>query len=91
MKTDDATRLKDLVKENVRLMRIVTDQALDLDAMREVARGCFAPVARTRLLVRRDNVPALTAQALADWCWCKTSGSGTHYIDRGSPRQNAWT
>jgi len=41
MKADGAKRLKDLEKENVRLKRIVADQALDLDAMREVARGNF--------------------------------------------------
>jgi len=41
MKADGAKRLRDLEKENVRLKRIVADQALDLDAMREVARGNF--------------------------------------------------
>ncbi len=41
MKADSAKRLKDLEKENVRLKRIVADQALDLDAMREVVRGNF--------------------------------------------------
>lgn len=41
MKADDAKRLKELEKENARLKRIVADQALDLDAMREVARGNF--------------------------------------------------
>jgi transposase len=41
VKADGAKRLKDREKENVRLMRIVADQALDLDAMREVARGNF--------------------------------------------------
>jgi putative transposase len=41
MKADGAKRLKDLEKENLRLKRIVADQALDLDAMREVARGNF--------------------------------------------------
>lgn len=41
MKADDAKRLKELEKQNARLKRIVADQALDLDAMREVARGNF--------------------------------------------------
>ena len=41
MKADDAKRLKELEKENARLKRIVADQALDLDALREVARGNF--------------------------------------------------
>ena len=41
MKADGAKRLKELEKENLRLKRIVADQALDLDAMQEVARGNF--------------------------------------------------
>lgn len=41
MKADDAKRLKELEKENARLKRIFADQALDLDPMREVARGNF--------------------------------------------------
>lgn len=41
MKADGAKRLKELEKENLRLKRIVAHQALDLDAMREVARGNF--------------------------------------------------
>lgn len=41
MKADDAKRLKELEKENARLKRIVADQALDIDALREVAKGNF--------------------------------------------------
>jgi len=39
MKADDAKRLKELERENARLKKIVADQALDLDALREVAKG----------------------------------------------------
>jgi len=39
MKTDDVKRLKQLERENARLKKIVADQALDLDALREVAKG----------------------------------------------------
>jgi len=39
MKADDVKRLKELERENVRLKRIVADQALNIDALREVARG----------------------------------------------------
>jgi transposase-like protein len=39
MKADDARRLKELERENVRLKRIVADQALNIDALREVAKG----------------------------------------------------
>jgi putative transposase len=39
MKADDARRLKDLERENARLKRIVADKELEIDALREVARG----------------------------------------------------
>jgi hypothetical protein len=38
MRPEDVVRLKALEKENARL-RIVGDQALDIDMLREVARG----------------------------------------------------
>ena len=39
MKADDAKRLRQLERENARLKKIVADQALDLDALKEVAKG----------------------------------------------------
>jgi putative transposase len=39
MKADDAKRLKELEKENARLKRIVADQALDIDMLKELNRG----------------------------------------------------
>lgn len=41
MKADDAKRLKELEKENQRLKKIVADQALDIDMLKEVSRGNF--------------------------------------------------
>ena len=41
MRPEDIVRLKALEKENARLKRIVGDQALDIDMLREVARGNF--------------------------------------------------
>jgi len=41
MKTDEAKRLKELEKENARLQRLVADQALDIDMLKEVNRGNF--------------------------------------------------
>ena len=38
---EDVVRLKALEKENARLKRIVGEQALDIDMLREVARGNF--------------------------------------------------
>jgi putative transposase len=41
MKGDDVKRLKELERENQRLKRIVANQALDIDGLREIARGNF--------------------------------------------------
>src|SRR5438874_13753036 len=39
MKADDAKRLKELERENARLKAIVADQALEKQALKEVAKG----------------------------------------------------
>ena len=41
MKADDAKELRDLRKENSRLKKIVADQALDIDMLKELNRGNF--------------------------------------------------
>ena len=41
MKANDAKRLKELEKENQRLKRIVADQTLDIDMLKELNRGNF--------------------------------------------------
>ena len=41
MKGEDAKKLKELERENQRLKRIVTDQALDIDMLKEVALGNY--------------------------------------------------
>lgn len=41
MKADDAKRLKELERENARLNRIVADQLLDIDMLKEIGRGNF--------------------------------------------------
>ena len=40
-KADDVKRLKELECENQRLKRIVANQALDIDGLKEIARGNF--------------------------------------------------
>jgi hypothetical protein len=42
MKADDAKRLKELERENSRLKRIVADQTLDIDMLKELNRD--API-----------------------------------------------
>jgi putative transposase len=39
MKADDAKRLRELERENARLKRIVADQVLENEALKEVAKG----------------------------------------------------
>src|SRR3954447_924536 len=39
MKADDAKRLRELERENARLKRIVADQALETQALKEINRG----------------------------------------------------
>ncbi len=41
LKADDAKRLRELTKENTQLKRIVADKELEIDALREVAKGNF--------------------------------------------------
>jgi putative transposase len=41
MKADDAKRLKELERGNGRLKRIMADQMLDIEALREISRGNF--------------------------------------------------
>jgi putative transposase len=41
MRPEDVVRLKALEKENARLKRIVGEQALDIDMLREMSRGNF--------------------------------------------------
>jgi hypothetical protein len=41
MRAEDVARLKQLEKENARLKRMVAEQALDIEMLREVSRGNF--------------------------------------------------
>ena len=41
MKADDVKRLKELEAENAKLKRIVADQSLDIEGLKELARGNF--------------------------------------------------
>jgi hypothetical protein len=49
LKATDAKRLKELERENTKLKRMVADQLLEIDALKEIARGTVGtPVAQTR-------------------------------------------
>ena len=40
-KADEAKRLKELARENARLKKLVAEQALDIDMLKELAEGNF--------------------------------------------------
>jgi putative transposase len=61
MKADDVKRLKELEAENARLKRIVADQVLENQALKEIARGRMkvksspAQFSRPRLVASRQS------------------------------------
>jgi len=72
-----------------------TREALACDVERSIdADGvvyCLDRLATQRgapVYVRFDNGPEFIALAVADWC--RFNGTGTVFIDPGSPWQNAW-
>lgn len=88
--TSDCKRLK--------LLNVVDEYSREALAMR-VGRRCSADEVVTEIerlvaergapkYLRMDNGPELVAWALRDWC--RLSGTGTCYIDPGSPWQNAY-
>ena len=68
-------------------LAIVTARNIDADGV--VA--CLEKAAADRgapVYLRFDNGPEFVAYAVADWC--RFNGTGTVFIDPGSPWQNAW-
>jgi putative transposase len=68
---------------------LATDVARSIDADGVVT--CLERLAAERgapIYVRFDHGPEFIAQAVADWC--RFRGTGTVFIDPGSPWQNAW-
>ncbi len=68
---------------------LATDVERSLDADAVVA--CLERLPNERgapVYVRFDNGPEFIAHAVADWC--RFNGTGTIFIDPGSPWQNAW-
>ncbi len=68
---------------------LATDVERSIDADGVVA--CLERLAAERgapVFVRFDHGPEFIAYAVADWC--RFNGTGTVFIDPGSPWQNAW-
>ena len=66
----------------------VVAHSIDADATVATLDKIVGARATAPEFVRCDNGPELTANALRDWC--RFSGTGTSYIDPGSPWQNPW-
>jgi putative transposase len=61
---------------------------IDADATVTVLEGLTLTRGRAPEFVRCDNGPEMTANALKDWC--RFAGTGSSYIDPGSPWQNPY-
>jgi putative transposase len=61
---------------------------IDADATVKVLESLSASRGRAPEFVRCDNGPEMTANALKDWC--RFAGTGSSYIDPGSPWQNPY-
>jgi putative transposase len=82
-------KLLNIVDEYTReALTIQVDRRIDADATVAVLDRLVAERDAAPRLVRCDNGPELTANALRDWC--RFAGVGTSYIEPGSPWQNPY-
>ena len=82
-------KLLNVVDEHTReALTITVDRRIDADATVAVLDRLVAERGTTPRFLRCDNGPELTANALRDWC--RFSGTGTSYIEPGSPWQNPY-
>ena len=87
MKADDAKRLRELERENARLKRIVADKELEIDALKEIARGNWH--ARRVTGQHRSTQRRLPARGRGD----DALRTELHAFSRGHPRwgyRRAW-
>jgi putative transposase len=69
-------------------LAIRCERRIDSDATVAVLERLAASRGRAPQFVRCDNGPEMTANALKDWC--RFAGTGSSYIDPGSPWQNPY-
>jgi putative transposase len=89
--TEDGRRLKllNVVDEHTReALTITVERRIDADATVAALDHLVAERKTTPRFIRCDNGPELTANALRDWC--RFTGTGTSYIEPGSPWQNPY-
>jgi putative transposase len=82
-------KLLNLVGEHIReALTITVERRIDADATVKVLDRLVAERGTAPRFIRCDNGPELIANALRDWC--RFTGSGTSYIEPGSPWQNPY-
>lgn len=69
-------------------LAIEVDRSIDADHVVAVLERLAAQRGSAPVYVRFDNGPEFVAHAVADWC--RFTGTGSVFIDPGSPWQNAW-
>ena len=80
-------KLLHVVDEHTReALAIRVERRIDSDRTVSVLDRIVTDRGRPPELVRMDNGPELTANAIRDWC--RLGGSGASYIEPGSPLQN---
>jgi len=82
-------KLLNVVDEHTReALTITVDRRIDADTTVKVLDRLVTERGAVPRLIRMDNGPELTANALRDWC--RFTGTGTSYIEPGSPWQNPY-
>jgi putative transposase len=82
-------KLLNVVDEHTReALTITVDRRIDADATVKVLDRLVAERRTAPRFLRCDNGPELTANARRDWC--RFTGTGTSYIEPGSPWQNPY-
>jgi len=80
-------KLLHVVDEHTReALAVQVERRIDADHTVSVLERIVAARGSSPELVRMDNGPELTANALRDWC--RLGGSGASYIEPGSPWEN---
>jgi putative transposase len=80
-------KLLNVVDESRESLQMLVERSIDADRTVEVLERLAAERGAPEHL-RCDNGPEMTAYALKDWC--ELSGTGTAYIEPGSPWQNPY-
>ncbi len=76
-----------MVDEHTReALAVQVERRIDADHTVRVLDRIVRARGRSPELVRMDNGPELTANAIRDWC--RFAGTGSSYIEPGSPWQN---